>query len=236
MKLYILAAIATFLSATLCFVILQPLHNTYLCLATILLIVCLIALVIIIFYKMKWFIITASCLLVLLTGIMINHSTIDKKLLSTLYVEQLHSFHQSPYVWGGESGLGVDCSGLPRKSMINALLLYALYRLNGGALFKAIDYWWHDASAYEMSLSYKERMVVFDDIFTVNKSSHVAVQPGDLAVTKNGTHVMVYLNAQQVIQAEPGAGQVIIDEIPSRNAWLNQSVKLVRWSVLNDDQ
>jgi hypothetical protein len=214
-------------------VIEQPIHTKYICLITILMLACLLIIISILFIHKIWFKISGFIIMALCLGTLINQSPINTKTLNQLYVNQLTSYKNVTYVWGGESGFGVDCSGLPRRSMINALLIYSVTRLNGNSLIQALDYWWNDASALEMLNGYKGRMFVSDMTFTINESEKVSINPGDLAVTANGTHVMVFIDSKHVIQAEPGAGMVIINNVPSENPWLYQDVKLVRWSSLN---
>ncbi len=229
----ILWCLAIFLTLTVCIVILQPLHNKYLCLITLLLFLCLFSVIFVLFKQYKWFKIALPTVALACLGILLNQSKIDSKTLSSLYINQLISFNNVPYVWGGESGFGIDCSGLPRKSLVNALLLYSVSHFNGTAFLKAIDYWWNDASALEMTRGYNGRMTVSDHVFTINESAKLSISPGDLAVTENGVHVMVFLDSKHVIQAEPGAGKVIIHDVPSANSWLQHNVKLVRWSCFD---
>ncbi|MFN0128590.1 MAG: hypothetical protein ACKV19_18110 [Verrucomicrobiales bacterium] len=60
------------------------------------------------------------------------------------------------------------------------------------------------------------------------------LQPGDLAVTMSGLHVLVSLGDSRWIQADPGEAAVItLDARASRNGWLKSDVTLHRWSVLH---
>ncbi|NJN63513.1 MAG: C40 family peptidase [Acidobacteria bacterium] len=63
------------------------------------------------------------------------------------YVQRMRDFVGTPYRWGGESGRGIDCSGLPRRAWRDALLAYGLQHGNGRALRMYIAQWWFDASA-----------------------------------------------------------------------------------------
>ena len=162
-----------------------------------------------------------------------NRSTIDPIELKTVYISQLRSFVGTSYVWGGENCLGIDCSGLPRKSMINALWMYGVFHFNGVAIQKALYYWWYDASALELIGGYGGNAIVYSDVYVINEGNLKAL-PGDMAITKGGIHVMVYLDKSQIIQAEPDRGNVVIDQLPEGGSpWYNVKVKLVRWSLLN---
>ena len=162
-----------------------------------------------------------------------NRSKIDPIELKILYISQLRSFVGTSYVWGGENFLGIDCSGLPRKSMINALWKYGPFHFNGVAIQKALYFWWHDASALELIGGYSGNTIVYSDVFVINDGNLNAL-PGDMAITKGGIHVMVYLDKSQIIQAEPDRGNVVIDQLPEGGSpWYNEKVKLVCWSLLN---
>jgi hypothetical protein len=67
----------------------------------------------------------------------------------------------------------------------------------------------------------------------INLLDHATFQPGDLAVTDSGIHVLAYLGDQTWIEADPGVEKVILAKSPSQdNAWLSSPVKIVRWKLL----
>ena len=144
------------------------------------------------------------------------------------YLRILRSYAGTNYVWGGEGRLGIDCSGLPRCAMIGSLFSYGLRHLDGAALRRACDLWWNDASAREMLAGYGGRMTVLPEAYRINQLRD-DVQPGDLAVTAGGVHVMVYLDRTTVIQADPGRDLVVVDALPATDSWYEQQVRLVRW-------
>ena len=60
------------------------------------------------------------------------------------------------------------------------------------------------------------------------------LSPGDLAVTDNGVHVMVYLGDGKWIQADPGIGAVAtLDGRTADNGWFHVPVTTHRWRVLD---
>ena len=63
---------------------------------------------------------------------------------------------------------------------------------------------------------------------------HPALLPGDLAITDDGVHVLVYLGKNQWIQADPGLGKVsVLDGRRDANLWFNVPMTACRWSVLS---
>ena len=60
--------------------------------------------------------------------------------------------------------------------------------------------------------------------------------PGDLAVTRDGVHVLAYLGESRWIQADPQAGRVLVlSGKDLQNPWLRVPVRIMRWRVLDSD-
>jgi hypothetical protein len=60
------------------------------------------------------------------------------------------------------------------------------------------------------------------------------LQPGDLAVTEDGIHVLAFLGDRRWIEADPEAGGVAVVRVPaSANAWFETPVRLMRWRILD---
>jgi hypothetical protein len=59
------------------------------------------------------------------------------------------------------------------------------------------------------------------------------LQPGDLVVTEDRRHILAYIGGEYWIQADPGAGKVIVKNgRTSSNGWFAVPVTSHRWSVL----
>ena len=59
------------------------------------------------------------------------------------------------------------------------------------------------------------------------------LSPGALAITVDGRHVMVFLEKDTWISADPSQGKVVIEKPSiSRNLWFDANVKFYSWSVL----
>lgn len=158
---------------------------------------------------------------------LLNNSKIETNTLKRYYLVYLRDYENTHYVWGGEGYFGIDCSGLPRSSFIKANFKYAYCHFNGKALRKAIWLWWHDASAKEILKGFKGATIVDPKIYKIS-DIRKDIQPGDMAT--NGSHVMVYLSENEIIQSDPDRNKVVIDQLPAFSHWYRLNVNLVKWN------
>jgi cell wall-associated NlpC family hydrolase len=137
------------------------------------------------------------------------------------------------YYWGGESGHGIDCSGLIRRGLIDALFWRGLRTCDAALVRGALDLWWHDCSASNLGEQQGGITAAVLETPSINALDHARISPGDLAVTKNGIHIMAYLGANRWIEADPLAGRVLTVTAPSQeNGWFDTPMRIVRWSLL----
>jgi cell wall-associated NlpC family hydrolase len=156
---------------------------------------------------------------------------LDRARLTERYLSSMRGFEGTRYVWGGEGRRGLDCSGLPRRGLRDALLGEAL-RGNGRAARMWLEQWWYDTSAKAMAEGYRGFTCPAGITGPLWKLDPAGIQPGDLAVTEDGRHVMIHLGGGDWIQSDPGAGQVIIARPDqSDNPWLRSDVSLHRWTA-----
>jgi len=149
------------------------------------------------------------------------------------YISGLQRYNGVTYYWGGESFRGIDCSGLIRRGLIDALFRRGLRTFDAGLVRRAISLWWHDCTASALGEQHRGLTVRLFDTPSVNVLDHSKVLPGDLAVTKSGIHIMAYLGHHHWIEADPGAGRVITVTAPSAdNPWFNDPMNIIRWSIL----
>lgn len=144
------------------------------------------------------------------------------------------AYEGTRYIWGGETGVGIDCSGLVRKGLVHAALERGLRTLNPTLLRLALKLWWHDVAAKTLLESPSSLTLPIGAAPTIQGLVGTALVPGDLAVTRSGVHVLAYLGASRWIQADPNVGRVIIVEGPGDNPWLSQPVILTRWRSLQE--
>jgi hypothetical protein len=150
------------------------------------------------------------------------------------YLKRVNQFENTPYVWGGENSHGIDCSGLPRRALRDALFSYGIRHGNGDAIREAAAQWWYDTSAQALSENYRETTIDLDITGTIRALDTALLQPGDLAVTTNGIHVIVYAGNGKWIQADPGIGHVAtLDGRTADNRWFEVPITMHRWSSLH---
>jgi hypothetical protein len=155
------------------------------------------------------------------------------EILRTDYLAGLQRYEGVSYYWGGETSRGIDCSGLIRRGLIDALFRRGIRTFDSGLVRRAIGLWWHDCTASALGDQHRNLTVRVLDTPSVNVLDHSKILPGDLAVTRSGIHVMAYLGNNRWIEADPGAGSVITVTAPSAdNSWFQTPMNIVRWSIL----
>lgn len=156
----------------------------------------------------------------------------SSEILREKYTSCLRRYEGVRYVWGGETALGIDCSGLVRRGLMDALFLEGLRTLNPGLVRDAISLWWNDTTARVLGEAGDQTSAITETP-GINLLDHSLLQPGDLAVTATGLHVLAYLGDQTWIEADPGLENVVVVKAPSHeNPWLATPVKIVRWKLL----
>ena len=154
--------------------------------------------------------------------------------LRSQYIASLKSYTGAPYVWGGESKHGIDCSGLVRRGLMDANFQLGLTSFNPHLVRAGLGMWWHDASAKAMMEEHRDATRVLFAARSLNELNYKKLFPGDFAVTSSGVHTLAYIGNQTWIEADPGPMRVIQVKVPAKNAWFFMSIKIVRWRQLEE--
>lgn len=157
---------------------------------------------------------------------------IDEDDLRQRIVVALRSYEGVTYVWGGENGMGIDCSGLVRRARRDAEWSSAWARADAGAARRALSLWWNDQSAKAMGENEGATTVPLGTVPKLADCPRGRYRPGDFAVL-GGVHVLAALGDGVWIEADPALGKVVILRPGDTNAWLHQPAQLTRWSVLS---
>ena len=153
----------------------------------------------------------------------------EKTRLRQAYINSLASYEGKKYVWGGENWRGVDCSGLLRAAMVDAYFTESIRTLNPALARRALWFWWHDAPAREMSDGYQGETVRLGNAVALKEVPGGLLEPGDLAVTQDGSHVLAYLGNEVWIEADPYVNRVIRIDTRTPNSWSIVRVIPCRW-------
>jgi hypothetical protein len=187
------------------------------------------------YWRKKWLRAIAFALAVF-TGVcfVLPGKRISTKNLRECYTLSLRSYEGTRYVWGGGNRLGIDCSGLVRAGLINADLREALHTLNPALLRAGTSLWWHNCSDRALGEEYRQLTRHLFDAPSLNQLDHAQIQPGDLAVTEDGVHVLAFVGEKTWIEADPDVRRVLAVSVPTTNTWFDSPVKLMRWRQLED--
>jgi Ca2+/Na+ antiporter len=181
---------------------------------------------------MRWLLIALYALAVLFL-VWPSHRPVDRSALRSDYCAALKSYLGSRYVWGGEGYLGIDCSGLVQRGLIDALATRGFATLNPALVRDSLSLYWHRTTAKVIGEGYAGRTDTVTTCPTLNALDYSLVQRGDLAVTAGGDHVMAYLGNRTWIAADPGVDKVTTFTIPEqRNAYFSTPMRIVRWKIL----
>ncbi len=157
---------------------------------------------------------------------------IDRGRLQGLYVKSLTVYEGTSYIWGGENRLGIDCSGLVRRGLIDANLQLACLTLNPRPFRTACALWWYDCSAAALLNEYRQWTRPLFTAESINAIPASRLHPGDIAVTSGGAHVLAYLGGNTWIEADPSFQKVIKVKTPAQNPWFLHPVHIIQWTQL----
>jgi len=168
--------------------------------------------------------------LVVIFLLMPTRSGRDVAALRGEYVAGLQRYEGTHYFWGGESPVGIDCSGLIRRGLIDSLFVRGVRTLDAGLVRHALWLWWNDCTARELGEGHGMTAALLETP-SINALDPAKILPGDIAVTAGGLHIMAYLGENRWIEADPMVQRVLTVTVPSYNVWFGQPMKVVRWNI-----
>lgn len=161
--------------------------------------------------------------------------------LRDAYVRRVVSFSNVKYVWGGESHFGIDCSGLVRIGLCEAMLERGFVVGSLPLIRSAARFWWQDMTArcmldhkygYTRTIGHADKLSA---PVSVAMLAGEALRKGDLAVTDNGVHVLVYTGGGRWTEANPNDGKVVTNGASgSPRAYFNMPVTFLRLRVFDE--
>lgn len=158
---------------------------------------------------------------------------IEVSVLREQYIKDLEKFENTPYLWGGESIFGIDCSGLIRRGIMDANLKLGIKTLNPLLVREAISMWFYDIAADSMMNEYRNTTQYVFSGKSVNELDYSKILPGDFMVTQNGVHTMAYIGDKIWIEADPGFAKVLKVKVPEKDLmWFKIPTKIMRWKQL----
>ena len=231
-QIYLLWCLALF---SLVVLLIQPISYAIMRLAIVLLIAAIWLGILYLWWRRLAVKITAAIISIFLLLFVISpNRSVNTEALRSEYIHQLHTYTGTPYVWGGENRMGIDCSGLVREGLIQANLQQGITTLNPTLVRQGLAMWWFDLSALALrdgERGWTKRLFKAESI---NKIDLTKLLPGDLAATVDGQHMLAYIGQNQWIEADPGYHKVMVVKVPDlANIWFGVPVYTLRWQQLN---
>lgn len=120
--------------------------------------------------------------------------------------------------------------------LFHAMLQYGLKHGEEGFMGKTLwEFWRKDVSAKDMLKSTHGFTSTIGHAQKLAGYDVSGLKEGDLAVTDNGIHVLIYAGGGKWIEANPADGKVVVNPAPanSKRAYFNTPVIFVRWWILH---
>lgn len=187
----------------------------------------------VLWWPKRWVRFSCCLLLGLLAAILLlpgRAANLEK--LRARYLASLSAYEGTTYVWGGENRLGIDCSGLVRRGLIDAQWREGIASKNPELIRNSFALRWNDCSARALLNEHRQQTRRVLASPGIHELDHSKIRPGDFAVTADGVHVLAFLGNSTWIEADPGAGKVIRIHASDDNAWLRVPVVILRWRCL----
>lgn len=160
----------------------------------------------------------------------------DRERLRSAYRAELSNYRGSHYIWGGETHTGIDCSGLARVAFWKAISFEGVKQFHARLLGpENWLFWWRDLTAADFAAEKYGYTVPIGKIDQLADYDPKKLRVGDMAVTADGIHVLIYYGNSEWIEANPSDRGVVVNRADpgSKRYWFHCPVTLVRWWLLN---
>lgn len=134
------------------------------------------------------------------------------------YVTALKRYEHVPYVWGGETHKGIDCSGLIRMALCDVYLS----EYKWGA---ALHIFYFDAAAKDLGRKYKSILTYKRSYPSINDIPQSELKKGSIVVASD-IHTFAYIGENQWIQASPTDDKVTIKDANEPDNYFRTAVEL----------
>lgn len=124
----------------------------------------------------------------------------DRDALRAGCVRALLSYEGAPFVLGGETRRGMDCSGLVRRGLIDAAGRQGLRTVNPALLRLAAHLWMVDCTARDLGEGWGARLRMVVKTPGLNALDYRGLLPGDVAILGRGSHALAYVGDRTWIE------------------------------------
>ncbi len=165
----------------------------------------------------------------------VNAGSADPERIRSRFLTDARGYMGTRFVWGGETGGGIDCSGLARAAFVRSCLRESLRAGDGALLLRTVRFWWFDIGAVDLGHERDDMTVRIGEVPNLRDFDGSGVRPGDMAVSIEHRHILIYSGGGQWIEADPGRGEVIelSPEDDPEHLYFTVPVVFVRWTALD---
>jgi len=161
----------------------------------------------------------------------------DRMELRQATVEALKRYDGVRYFRGGENRLGMDCAGLVRRGVIDALFIDGLRHANPVLVRRALALWWQSGGLRELLGGAGGKAERLYEVKTMAGMDDSRLHPGDFAIALNGAWAGSFLGNHTWLYASAEAGKVVqANPCAARSTAAQTPATVLRWRHLEVEQ
>lgn len=134
------------------------------------------------------------------------------------FVAALKRYEHVPYVWGGETKKGIDCSGLIRMALCDVYLS----EFKWGAAFQIFYF---DVAAKDLGKKYKSILTYKRSYPSIKDIPISELKKGSIVVASD-IHTFAYIGENKWIQASPTDNKVTIKDANEPDKYFSTAIEL----------